>query len=179
MSTSKNNRQKKQFYRILILLLLILLLLCIQILIHLMHQTDPVLPPDYPLPDDEKYAQTIPNDSTDKMESEDGGGSVNLTYSDRVIVSLQEQKIFLQFANPGRSDHCVTLGLTVEETQIVQSGILSPGYQVNQLDLSEKIANSLSPGQYAGTLVVEYYDPDSGEKALLTTNIPVTVTVSP
>ena len=35
----------------------------------------------------------------------------------------------------------------------------------------------LSPGGYEGKFIVLYYDPDSGEKAMVNTEIPITVNV--
>ena len=56
------------------------------------------------------------------------------------------------------------------ETVIAQSGTLSPGYKIEQLDLI-KDAAKLSVGDYTGRYNVLYYDPDSGEKAVLNGNI--------
>ena len=38
-------------------------------------------------------------------------------------------------------------------------------------------ADMLSPGSYEGSFAVLYYDPDTGEKAMVDTEIPLTITV--
>lgn len=136
-----------------------------------------VLVPDYALPGEESNAQTIPGDRGDKMESEEGGGGVNLTYSDKVKISLQEETASLMFANPGRSNHSVMLQIVIQDQTVVQSGLLLPGKQVTSLDLPDGAADMLSPGGYQGSFVIMYFDPNSGEKAMITTQIPITITV--
>ena len=60
----------------------------------------------------------------------------------------------------------------------VQSGRIEPGNQVTELDLTEDGAALLQPGGYEGHFLVSYYDRLSGEKALVSTEIPITVTVT-
>ena len=60
----------------------------------------------------------------------------------------------------------------------MQSGRLRPGNQVTSLDLLDGAANQLAAGGYDGKFVVLYYDQQSGEKAMIHTEIPVTVTVT-
>ena len=69
--------------------------------------------------------------------------------------------------------------IVVKDRIVVQSGRITPGHRVTTLDLLRD-APVLSPGTYTSEgckLVVLYYDPSSGERAILNTEIPVTVTV--
>ena len=70
------------------------------------------------------------------------------------------------------------LQIVVQDEIIVQSGLLKPGNQVTALELLDGAAGKLSAGGYEGKFAVLYYDPDTGEKAVVNTEIPVTITVS-
>jgi hypothetical protein len=59
----------------------------------------------------------------------------------------------------------------------LQSGRITPGNKVNSLALLKDAEKKLTKGGYDGKFVVLYYNQDTGEKAILKTEIPVTVTV--
>lgn len=140
-------------------------------------QDRPMLAPDQ-APQEEESAQAIPGDEEEPAESPEGGGSVTLTYSKEVTVSLGEETAALYFANPGRSNQDMVLQVLVRDTVIVQSGTLKPGNQVETLPLLDGAAEMLSAGSYEGTFSVLYYDPETGEKAMVDTEIPITITVN-
>lgn len=137
----------------------------------------PVLAPDYAPQEEEQHAETIPNDDGEKMEQPDGGGSVSLSYSREVIIALGEETAKLYFANPGKSNQDIVLQLVVQDQVILQSGTLKPGNQVTSLELLNGAAKMLSEGGYEGKFVVLYYHPETGEKAVVNTEIPVSITV--
>lgn len=60
---------------------------------------------------------------------------------------------------------------------IAQSGTILPGKQIEKLDLLEDAAAKLQPGGYNGEFVVLYYQPDTHEKTIVNTEIPVNITV--
>lgn len=138
--------------------------------------TTPILAPDYAPHDEEINAEPYNGEETAKMEQQQGGGAVSLTYSKDVSVDLSEQTVKLLFANPAKSNQNILIQIIVHDTVIVQSGLLMPGNQVTKLDLWDTA--KLSTGQYDGRIVVFYYQPDSGEKAMINTEIPLTVTVN-
>lgn len=142
----------------------------------LSRQVRPVLAPDQ-APAQEPAAESIPGDSGEKLESPEGGGSVSLTYSRDVTIDLSDGTATLYFANPGRSNQDMVLQVVIRDNVIVQSGTLAPGNQVQSLTLLQDAAAMLSPGSYEGNFTVLYYDPDTGEKAMVNTEIPLTITV--
>lgn len=71
----------------------------------------------------------------------------------------------------------MVIQIVVQDTVILQSGTLKPGYQVGSLDLLEGAEKQLVPGGYEGKFVVLYYDQTSGEKAMVNTEIPITINV--
>lgn len=170
---------KKDRSKLLILILLVITAaaICVTIWALFFREPDVVLAPDYAPREEEQRAETIPNDSGEKMENPEGGGSVSLTYSREVTIDLSEKTASLLFANPGKSNQDMVLQIVIQNTVIVQSGTLKPGNQIMVLDLLEGAEKKLSAGTYEGNFNVLYYDPESGEKAIVNTEIPITVAV--
>ncbi len=67
--------------------------------------------------------------------------------------------------------------LVIQDEILIQSGLITPGNKVQTLDLLNGAEKKLQPGGYDGKLVVLYYNQQNGEKAVLNTEISVTVTV--
>ena len=175
----ETNEKKNRKTIVLVIILLIITAIAVGVTVWALffRDTGPVLTPDI-APTEEQHAQTIPGDSGDKMEKPEGGGSVSLTYSRTVKIDLSEKSAALVFANPGKSNQDMVLQIVIQDTVIVQSGTLKPGYQVRQLDLLDGVSKKLSAGTYDGKFNVLYYDTETGEKAIVNTEIPITITVN-
>lgn len=175
----EKTKKKKDKTRLLILLLLLITLLavCVTVWALFFRSSGPALAPDYAPQEMEQHAETIPDDSGEKMDKPEGGGSVSLTYSNKVTIDLSDKAAALYFANPGKSNQDMVIQITIQDTVIVQSGTLVPGQQVKLLDLLEGAEKQLSAGGYEGKFVVLYYDQTSGEKAMVNTEIPITINV--
>lgn len=141
--------------------------------------SEPPLAPDYAPREEEQNATPIEGDTGgEKLEAPQGGGAVSLTYSKEVGIDLSDKKVSLMFANPSKSTQDMVLQLVIQNSVVIQSGKLIPGNQVTALDLPEDAQKRLSPGGYDGKFAVLYYNRESGEKAMVNTEIPVTVTVT-
>lgn len=136
-----------------------------------------ILAPDYAPVETEPNAESIPGDNSNRVESPEGGGSVSLSYSTEIIIDLKTGTATLFFANPGKSNHDMVLQIVIQENMILQSGRLTPGNQVTKLELLDGAVQKLQSGGYDGLLLIFYYDQQSGEKAMINTEIPVSVTV--
>ena len=136
-----------------------------------------ILNPDYAPQNIEENAETIPDDTGDKMENPEGGGAVSLTYSNEVTIDISDKAAALYFANPGKSNQDMVIQIAIRDTVILQSGTLSPGNQVKLLNLLEGAEEMLQPGGYEGKFIVLYYDQTSGEKSMVNTEIPITINV--
>lgn len=136
-----------------------------------------ILNPDYAPQKQEQNAETIPDDTGDKMENPEGGGAVSLTYSNEVTIDLSDKAAAIYFANPGKSNQDMVIQIAIQDTIILQSGTLSPGNQVKILNLLEGAEDMLQPGGYEGKFIVLYYDLTSGEKSMVNTEIPITINV--
>ena len=170
-------RPDRQSLLVFLLLLITVSAVCVTVWALFFRIADAVLTPDH-APAAEKYAQPIPGDTGGHKDAEPGSGSVSLTYSNQVDIRLTGRSAQLLFANPGRSNQDVVLQLVIQDQVILQSGRIDPGNQVTKLDLSQEAASMLVPGGYDGIFLIHFYEPASGEKAIVTTEIPVFVTVT-
>lgn len=164
--------------RWIILLLLLLLLIAIGVTLWaLFFREETTLTPDYAPRREDKYAQSLDDQGDEKLEQVQGGGAVSLTYSTKVTVTLDDGMASVYFANPSKSNQDMVLQLVAQDVILAQSGRLSPGKQLDTLELLEGAASRLQPGGYNGQFVVLFYQPDTGEKTIVNTEIPVDVTV--
>ncbi|MCD8120588.1 MAG: hypothetical protein LUE29_14125 [Lachnospiraceae bacterium] len=177
-----NTGEKKDRTKLLIILLLLLITViavCITIWALFFRETKTVtLSPDYAPQETEENAEAIGDDDDEKLEASEGGGAVSLSYSTEVTIDLSEETATLYFANPSKSTQDMVLQLVIQDTVVIQSGLLVPGNQVASLNLLDGAADLLEEGGYDGEFLVLYYDPDSREKAVVNTEIPVTITVT-
>lgn len=174
----QHEKQNNSKYLILLLLLITLVAVCVTVWALFFRDTRPVLAPDYAPQETEAYAEPIPDDDDEKLDQPEGGGSVSLTYAREVYIDLNAKTASLLFANPGKSNQDMVLQLIIQDVVIVQSGTLTPGNQVTTLDLLDGADKQLSAGVYEGKFNVLYYHPETGEKAIVNTEIPVTITVA-
>lgn len=136
-------------------------------------KTTSTLAPDYAPHKLEESAKPIENDDKTKLNKPQGGGAVSLTYSKNVTITLSDKRIALLFANPSKSNEDMILQIVTKDTVIAQSGRIEPGNKVDTLKLVKGV--SLSAGTYEGKFVVSYYQRENGEKAMLTTDIPLQI----
>jgi hypothetical protein len=161
-----------------VLLLITVAALCVTVwAVFFRDGGDTVLTPDYAPKQEEQNAKPIEGDSGEKLEKPEGGGSVSLTYAREVEIDLASKTASLIFANPGKSNQSLVVQIVIQDTVIVQSGTLKPGNQVETLDLIAGMEKKLAAGTYEGSFRVLYYDLETGEKAIVDTQIPITVTV--
>lgn len=173
-----SNKKPKINLLIPILLAITAAAVCITVWAIFFRDTGPVLAPDYAPQQEEENAEAIPGDNAEKMETPEGGSAVSISYSKEVKISLSDETASLYFANPGKSNQDMVLQISIQDEVVVQSGTIKPGNQVSQLKLLNDEAGKLSPGGYDGKFIILYYDPDTGEKAVVNTEIPVTITVN-
>ena len=141
-----------------------------------------VLEPDYPSISAEPSAEPIESDNSgEKPNVSQGGGSMMISFTDSVTYTLSTGKLSLFYQNPAASTHNVVVQVILtrgeDEYLLSQSGILEPGFQVTGLGAVDDVPQ-LSPGGYDGVLRLRFYDPETGERAIVDTDIPCTITVT-
>lgn len=156
MENTDKNRKKRW---LLLLLLLVLLLLLGVLFCRKKPQTDTTPAPE------------------SSVSTPAGGGTVSLTYSDAASIDLTAGQVTLLFANPEKSGWDASVRLVVGESEAACSELLTPGEQVTQLPLLDGAEKDLTAGSCSGTLKVSFYHPQTGARAMLDAEIPVTVTV--
>lgn len=170
----KENKRKKTV--IFILTVLLLAVAGITVWALFFRNTMPVLAPDYAPQETEKNAEPIVGDiSGDKLVQSQNSGAISLTYSKEVTIDLSDKTASLLFANPHKSNQDMMIQIIIRDKVILQSGLLPPGNQVKKMKIFDNA--KLSAGVHEGKLVVLYYQKDTGEKAAINTEIPLTVTI--
>ena len=180
---NENNENKKNSNKILIIFLIFITVVAIGVTVWALffRESEPptILAPDYAPLETEGNADTIPGDNTEgRKENEEGSGSVSMSYSPEATIDLSDGKVTrMFFANPGKSNQDMVVQIVIQDLVIVQSGTLNPGKMVTKLDLLDDVASRLTAGIYEGKYVILYYDPATGEKAVVNTEMPITITV--
>lgn len=119
-------------------------------------------------------AGKIRDDKSEKKESENGGGSVSLTYSLDASLSLDTGNIEMYLLNPNASNHDISVALQIVDGEnrirIAESGLIKAGYGLTFMEFEEDSAK-LSKGTYNAEFVISFYDPETNEKALVESSI--------
>ena len=185
-----NNRSggahaRKKNYTIKVVLGVLIIVIIILLLLRSCgdgRENSTVLEPDYALVDPDTNAQEIPDDPgpvEDKPEVEEGGGSMSLIYSDQVSVDLATGDVKLFYQNPSDSSHSLVLQIIIERDEeqylVAESGALDPGFMLTELEAEEDLP--LAEGIYEGVIKLLFFDSETGERAVVDTNIPVDITV--
>ena len=132
-----------------------------------------VIHPDHPLPEIDPDIEVLPDDD-EKVNSEGGGGFVSMVYTKDVTVSLSTNKAKIFYQNPNKSNHSVVLELYLVSSDteyfLGRTGLIPAGNAIYQIDVTERDAN-IRAGIYTGLYRTFYYDPITGERAALSSDI--------
>ena len=131
------------------------------------HEEDPFV--FNPMPPVDTSAQKNENDNEESRPLEQGG-LMSMVYKLKAEISLSTNDIKIYFQNPGKSNHNVALELYVvsggNEVKIAESGVIEPGFMLRHLTYEpENVV--LSEGNYEGKFKVIYYNPETGERAFV------------
>lgn len=124
---------------------------------------------------DEHLTPTDDGDD-EKMPQAEGGGAVNITYSNQVTVSLADAAANVQITNPTRSNQSMLIELMIQDVKVGRSGTIPPGNQLTVIPLDENV--TLDPGKYSGMFHLLFFDTETNAQASLETNIPVNIIVT-
>lgn len=185
MPNNNPSSGNKNLVRLLSVILLVLIIIIILLLLRSCGASEgnTVLEPDYPTMSVDPGAEEIEDDPSPETPPTvtQGGGSVTISFMDNITYTLSTGKLSLFYQNPGASTHNVVVQVILvrgeDEYLLAQSGIMEPGYQVTSLNVDSN-APQLSEGGYEGKMRLRFYDRESGERAIVDTDIPCTVTVT-
>lgn len=137
-----------------------------------------VLDPDYAAKEPDKNAEQIEGTGGDKLDAPDGGGAMSLVYSKEVDISRSGGKATFLVGNPAESTVYLVAEIVIQDRVIAQSGAIKPGYRLTELELAEDAKDILQVGGYDGKIVLYMYNSENDERAILNSEIIVTVTVN-
>ena len=144
--------------------------------------TPPDVKPDNPLPVLDPNIVPVEDDTSEKVVSEDGGGSVKMVYTKEAAISLKSENATIYYQNPNASNHDVVVEIYVisgEESYFLgKSGRVPAGSGIYEISVADREAE-LKAGIYEGYYSVSFYNPTTGEKSILGSKISgVTITVT-
>ena len=164
--------------------LVLLTVATVVITIGLLNNPKPpiVIDPDNPMPDIDPDIEPIEGDTGEAATAEKGGGSVSMIFTKGVSLSLSSDKATIFYQNPSSSNHSVVLELYIvseeQEYFIGKTGLIPAGSAIYELDVSERDVN-IRAGTYTGLYRTAYYEPTTGERASVGSDITgVSVVVS-
>ena len=133
-----------------------------------------VINPDHPLPDIDPEIEHLPPSDDDEKVDSNGGGFVSIVYTKDAVVSLATNKATIFYQNPNKSNHSVVIELYLvsgdAEYFLGRTGLIPAGSAIYEIDVSERDAN-VRAGIYTGLYRLFYYDPITGERAALSSDV--------
>lgn len=134
--------------------------------------------PDYNPIEPDKNLETIMGDDPIELKPQsENGGAVSISYGKEMHIDLSDGVARLYFANPKRSMQSVVLTLDIHGVEVARSGAIPPGSRLEVLKLNDA-AKYLSQGEYECKLKLSYYDKDTAELSVVTTDLHVTAIVN-
>ena len=140
--------------------------------------------PDFPLPEKDPNLEEVPtnvNGQGNKKENPDVVGSASMSYTLSADVSLSTSNVEMLFENPSDSNQAVTIELLIlsdgNKYSIAKSGLLPVGTKLQKMNLNLD-SISISEGIYTGLYRISFYNPLTGEKAIVEselTDVKITV----
>ena len=159
--------------------------LVVVLVLMLGKEEPPPVIPDNPLPpiDNNLVPDNSGGEDEKPTQSPDGGGSVSMIYTLSAKITLSNGDIAIHFKNPKKSNHSVAMEFYIlsggKEYLVAKSGLIPAGNGLYTLKLSED-APKLTEGTYNGLYRVMYYDPITGVRAHVQSDISdVIVAVKP
>ena len=168
---------KNNLLIIIALSVVLVIAICVSIWAIVFREGEDMLPPDYPPQDTDDNQTPIPDDQGGQIQTPAGGGAVNITYAEEVIIDLSDNKASLYYANPSRSNQNVAIAIVIGKNVIIKSELITPGNMVTSLPLVGGAAEKLAVGGYDAEIIIYCYHPETGEKAMVDTKGSVIVTV--
>lgn len=148
-------------------------ILAMVVILAVLWFTAPTNKPDFLLPPEDVQAADIENDHSQKKKAT-GGGAVSLNYSLDAQVDLLSKQVSILLQNPNASNKDMTVTLYIQTgddaLSIAHSGLVKAGKELRTMSLNlDGIA--LQSGIYKGYFILDFYDPASGDKALMNSKI--------
>lgn len=162
-----------------VLVLIILLLggMCAFLLMEKEEETP--LAPDIAPSYTDKYSEPMDEDNdNEKLEHPDGGGAASIAFTKTATIDLSKEQASVMFGNPSRSEQDMMVQIVIQDVIIAQSGLITPGNKISTLDLLPDASERLDTGLYLGSYIVLFYNRETGEREVVSTEIPINIFVN-
>ncbi len=126
-------------------------------------ENKPLLPDRAPVYIEENAVMN--DDAEPKIDTPPGGSGASLSYAKEVTIDLAAGLATLYFENPGKSPHDAAIFIVVQDTVILQSGLLPPGSLLTSLPIPEK-GIAMERGSYDAKILVQFYDAEGAPLAV-------------
>ena len=182
MQNLKNSLSRGMIILIIVMAALILAsaILGVIVIVNTVRNNHKIITPDYAPEELEPNVEKIEGEEQggDKMETVGGGGGALIIWKEECIIDLSDEKATFYYANPANSTVSAVLKIKIHDEIIAVSGRIDPGFRLQSLDLLKGAKSKLGgPGGYEGEILLEFYDETTGEKSLVNTALPFTITV--
>jgi hypothetical protein len=171
-------KKEKKKVNLIYIILITLIVICIGIIIALVIKNEKTLTPDF-APGTIDTNAIKEESKGDKMNVNQGGGAVSLSYSNIVAIDSSKKDIKMYFKNPSKSRESMVLEIVIkqkeEEFVLSKSDLLPPGYALYNMKLNTN--TNIPAGGYNGIFRVTYYDEETGAKQIVNTEIEVSIEV--
>ena len=154
------------------------------VILSLLNAPAPPAPPapENPLPVIDPNVVPNEDDTSEKTPLEGGGGSVSLIYTKKAEIDLATEKATIYYKNPNSSNHDIVIELYIVSDGnmylLGRSGLVPAGNAIYELSVEQREAD-IKAGQYEGLYRISFYNPETGERAIVDSNIEgVTVVVT-
>ena len=124
--------------------------------------------PYNPLPPVDQSA--IKTEETAQQPVDGGQKVVRMQYTAAAVIDISEGSILVDMTNPGNSTQAMILELYISsddgDIKIAESGLIPSGHALPKMQMIENVV-ILHEGLYHGKFLLSYYDPNTGEKAIV------------
>lgn len=113
-----------------------------------------------------------------RIETDDGDSQSGLVYVEvgtDVTVDISDDAVYLHYSNPETNHIDARVSLMLDEQLVAQSGLVESGFYLDKID--GLLIDNLDYGTYEGSLVVDTYHVETGERLLVNNEIAVTIQV--
>lgn len=116
----------------------------------------------------------------EKNVEKNGSNSVSFTFNKNVVISKSNGACILDFVNPSSDSNKIVIELQIvnragERVTIATSKAILPGYKLEALQLSDSAYDVLTGTETKGYVVLVPYDSKTEAKALVQTELPVSI----
>ena len=118
----------------------------------------------------------------DATEVDDGKHKVAFTFDQLVHVNLTEGRCYLNFSNPSYDENKIVAKLMVENAagELIVAGeskAVLPGYGVEYITLNEDGLKTINKSMDSGYIYIYPYDMDTEDKAMVESQLPVSMII--